>query len=146
MRKLFLGVWAVIIIVFGFGKIDAQCMCAFLPGSVRYTAHKAFKTSDVVFTGEIIEIQKGSVRDEEKIKFKVKSAWKKDVGETFVLKTYRRSCGFSVNVGDKYLVYAYKDGKAFTTGFCTRTKLLSKAAGDLKEFEENGEKPVRVYE
>ena len=146
MRKLFLGICVVIITVLGFSKINAQCDCAVVPGSRHYTPHEALKTSDVVFTGEIIEIQKGSVLNEEKIKFKIESVWKIDVGETFILRTYKRSCGFSGKVGDKYLIYAYKDKKTFTTNFCTRTKSLGNASKDLKEFEEKGEKPIKTYE
>ena len=85
MRNLFLGVWLVTVIAFGFEKVNAQCKCATVPGSRSYTPSEALKTSNVVFTGEIIEIQKGSTSDEEKVKFKIESVWKKDVGETFTL-------------------------------------------------------------
>ena len=146
MRRLFLSFWIVIVVVFAFSEINAQCSCKILPGSRKYEPYEALKTSDVVFTGEIIEIQKGSVLNEEKIKFKIESVWKIDVGETFILRTYKRSCGFSGKVGDKYLIYAYKDKKTFTTNFCTRTKSLGNAAKDLKEFEEKGEKPIKIYE
>jgi hypothetical protein len=100
----------------------------------------------VVFTGEIVEVQQGSAPDEEKIKFKIKSIWKKNVGETFTLTTYRVSCGFFGKMGDEYLIYAYKRKEIFTTNGCTRTRLLQKATEDLKEFEEKGEKPVKIYE
>ncbi len=146
MRNLFLGTWVIIIVMFGFSNINAQCKCMVLPGSRDYTPHEALKTSDVVFIGEIVEIQKGSVPNEQKIKFKVKSVWKKDVGETFTLTTYRVSCGFFGKVGDKYLIYAYKRKETFTTNGCTRTRLLDKATEDLKEFEDKGEKPIKTYE
>jgi hypothetical protein len=146
MRKLFLGVWVVIVIVFGFSKINAQCDCAIVPGSRHYTPHEALKTSDLVFIGEVTKIQKGSETDEEKITFEIKSVWKKDVGETFTLKTYRSSCGFFGKVGDKFLMYAYKRKDIFTTNGCTRTRSLAKATKDLKEFEEKGEKPIKTYE
>ncbi len=146
MRKLFLFIWVVFVIIFEFGKINAQCQCAVVPGGDHYTPHKALKTSDIVFTGEIIEIQKGSTPNEEKVKFKIKSVWKLDVGETITLVTSRTSCGFFGNVWDKYLIYAYKYKDEFTTNGCTRTTSLEKATKDLKEFEEKGEKPIKTYE
>ncbi len=45
-------------------------------------------------------------------------------------------CGFHFEVGQSYLVYAYKNqatGK-LGTGICTRTQLLSKAAEDIEYF------------
>lgn len=147
MRKSFLSIWFVILFAFASNEINAQCSCQIVPGSRKSKPYEAFKTSDVVFIGEIIEIQKGSVLNEEKIKFKVESVWKIDVGENFTLRTYKRTCsGFSGKVGDKYLIYAYKDKKTFTTNFCTRTNFLGNASKDLEEFEEKGEKPIKSYE
>lgn len=131
----------------GVNELYAQCACKTLPGSRKYKPHEALKTSDVVFTGEIVEIQKGSTPIEENIKFRIKSVWKKDVGETIILRTYKRSCaGFTGKVGDKLLIYAYKDNKILTTNYCTRTRLLANATEDLREFEQKGENPIKVYE
>lgn len=141
-----MGICVVVIVAFGFSKINAQCDCAIVPGSRHYTPYEALKTSDVVFVGEITEIQKGSIPDEEKVTFKIKSVWKKDVGEAFTLKTYRESCGFFGEVGEKFLIYAYKYKDIFTTNGCTRTRSLENATKDLKEFEEKGEKPIKTYE
>lgn len=146
MKKLFLSVCVLTIIALGFIETNAQCKCATGPGSRYYTPSEALKTSDVVFTGEIIEIQKGSSDDEEKITFKVNSVWKKDVGETFTLITRKVSCGFFGKVGEKFLIYAYKYKETFTTNGCTRTRFLENADKDLEEFEEKGEKPVKKYE
>ncbi len=146
MRKLFLGICAVAIFALGFVETKAQCMCATVPGSSFYSPSKALETSDVVFTGKITEVQKGSSANEEKVTFKIKSVWKKDVGEKFTLTTHRDSCGFFGKVGDEYLVYAYKRKETFTTNGCTRTNSLENAGEDLKEFEEKGEKPIKIYE
>lgn len=133
------------VLSFGFGEVNAQCKCATLPGSRFYSASEALKTSDIVFTGEIVEIVNESSSKEEKITFKIESVWKRDVGETLTLTTYRQSCGFFGEVGDKYLIFAYKREETFTTHMCTRTKSLDDAADDLKEFETSGEKPVKIY-
>jgi hypothetical protein len=146
MRRLFLSICVLTIISLGFVKTNAQWMCATVPGSIRYTPSKALETSDVVFTGEIIEVQKGSSADVEKVTFKVKSAWKKEVGETFTLTTYRVSCGFFGEVGEKYLIYVYKRKETFNTNGCTRTRFLGDADKDLKELKEKGEKPIKIHE
>ena len=145
MRKIILAVGFIGVLVFGAQEALCQCTCAFIPGSVRFPVHKAFKTSDIVFTGEIVAVKKGAAPDEYQVEFKIKSVWRKDVGESIILRTYRDSCGFFGEKGEEYLVYAYVDEGAFTTSGCTRTKPLEKAAADLKEFEEKGEKPIKVY-
>jgi hypothetical protein len=145
MRVVFLLVSMVAVFAFGIGEVNAQCRCAVLPGSRYYSSSEALKTSDIVFTGEIVEIVNESSSDEEKITFKVESVWKRDVGETFTLTTYRQSCGFFGEVGEKYLIYAYKRKETFTTNGCTRSRFLDDAAEDLKEFETSGEKPVKIY-
>jgi hypothetical protein len=146
MRKMLLGAWFIGVFIFSAHEVVCQCKCAHVPGSTYLTAHEALKTSDVVFTGEIVEVKKGASADEYGVNFKIKSVWKKDVGESVVLRTYRVSCGFFGEEGDKYLVYAYVREGALTTNGCTRTTPLAKASADLKEFEEKGEKPIKVYD
>ncbi len=147
MRKITLGIWFIIILIIGAREAACQCTCNPRSPGYRYlTAHEALKTSDIVFTGEIVELKKGEAPDEYEVKFKIKSVWKKDVGESVLLRTYRVSCGFFGEKGEEYLVYAYVREGMLTTHGCTRTALLAKAAEDLKEFKEKGEKPVKVYE
>lgn len=146
MRKLILGVCFISIFVLGIREVACQCMCAPVPGSRLLTAHEAFKTAEVVFTGEVVESKKGTLPDEYEVRFKLKRVWKKDVGESVVLRTFRHSCGFFGEEGEEFLVYAYTYQDMLTTNGCTRTKYLSEAVADLKEFEEKGEKPIRDYE
>lgn len=134
------------VLIFGEREIAGQCTCAYLPGSKYLSAHEALKTSDVVFTGKIVEVMKGASRDEYDVKFKIDSVWKKDVGESVVLRTHRGACGFFGKKGGEYLIYAYVRKGKLTTHGCTRTRYLADAGEDLKEFEEKGEQPVRVYE
>jgi hypothetical protein len=146
MRKIILVIGFISVFILGAQEALCQCECAFIPGSVRLSAHEAFKTAEVVFTGEIVEVNKVASSNEYDVKFKVKSVWKKDVGEVVVLRTSRESCGFFGEKGDKYLVYAYTRKDMLTTNGCTRTTKLAEASEDLKEFEEKGEKPINNYE
>ena len=146
MSKIILAAGFISAFIFGANEAISQCKCAFVPGSYRLPAHEALKSSDVVFTGEIVEVKKGVSANQYDVKFKIQIAWKKDVGETIVLRTYKVSCGFFGEKGEQYLVYAYMRDGMLTTNGCTRTEKLDKASADLKEFEEKGEKPVKQYE
>jgi hypothetical protein len=146
MRRMILAVGFISVFLLGAHEAVSQCTCAMGPGSVRLSAHEAFKTSEVVFTGEVIEVKEGASVNEYEVTFKVQTVWKKDVGEAVVLRTYRGSCGFFGEKGDEYLIYAYTSDGMLTTDGCTRTKGLARASADLKEFEEKGEKPVKTYD
>lgn len=146
MSKIILAAGFISTFIFGANEAISQCMCAYLPGGYRLPAHEALKSSDVVFTGEIVEVKKGVSSNQYDVKFKIQIAWKKDVGETIVLRTYKESCGFFGEKGEQYLVYAYMRDGMLTTNGCTRTEKLDEASADLKEFEEKGEKPVKQYE
>lgn len=104
-----------------------------------------------MFVGRIIQIEK-TARDKktdsyfEIVKFEVKQAWKRDL-ETFVTITNRiQGCLNGFEEREEWLVYAYekRDGTLGTCCRCSRTRLLSKAAEDLKEFDEKGEKPTKI--
>jgi hypothetical protein len=41
-------------------------------------------------------------------------------------------------------VYAFADNNRLRIDYCSRTRLLARAATDLKEFEEKGEKPLTI--
>jgi hypothetical protein len=47
-------------------------------------------------------------------------------------------CGYAFKLGERYVVYAYraKDGSRLGTGICSRTRLASQAAEDLRYFEQ----------
>ncbi len=58
-------------------------------------------------------------------------------------------CGYNFQKGLKYLVYAYKDSQtgALSTGICTRTQLLEKAAEDVAYFKslKTAKPEARIY-
>ena len=146
MRKIIFCGWVVGLLIFAVGESAGQCTCAPVPGSRDLPAYEALRTADVVFTGEIVDVEKGAAAQEYKVKFKIRSVWKKDIGESVVLQAFRVSCGFYGEKAEEYLIYAYVREEMLTTNGCTRTQLLATADEDLKEFEEKGAKPVKVYE
>ena len=87
MSRIILAAGFISAFIFGANKAISQCMCAHVPGSDRLPAHEALKSSDIVFTGEIVEVKEGASSNQYEVKFKIQTAWKKDVGETIVLRT-----------------------------------------------------------
>jgi len=134
---------------FGASETFAQCSCVAERRDI--TPHKEFKLADAVFIGKVIEI-KNTARDKdigsyvETVKFEVKKTWKQDLDHFVIIQNKIRGCinGFEEN--EEWLVYAYKmqDGALGTYCCCSRTRLFSKAAEDLKEFEANGEQPTNI--
>ena len=146
MRRIILGVVAITTCFLGAGEIYAQCSC------IKHyaSAYEEFKDSDAVFVGEVIGIRKANaVKDTESyefnVKFKVRTAWKTDSTETVTLRN-TASHRSEFKEGESYLVYARVRNNKLSAfvGCCSRTRLLSKAADDLEEFENKGEKQKNI--
>jgi len=127
----------------------AQCACA--QEYINITPHKEFNLAHAVFIGKVIEIKK-TVPDKdtgsyiETVKFELKKAWKRD-SESFVIITNKiQGCANGFDENEEWLVYAYKmqDGTLVTGCCCSRTKLLTEAAEDLKEFKAKGAQPAKI--
>ncbi len=148
MRKIIFSILLLNLFCFAASSALAQCAC--VTERKNITAYNELKLADAVFVGTVLEIKK-SARDAnndyvETVKFEVKNAWKRDL-ETII--TVRNNVTFCFNGFDEkeeWLIYAYDNGDDTFRTFCccSRTKLLAKAAEDLKEFEEKGEKPTNV--
>jgi hypothetical protein len=114
---------------------------------------QSFWQADAVFSGDVVsfeELNTNRLFQRRVARIRVERAWRGQVQGTVEVRTGAGGgdCGYSFRPGRKYLVYAYKtqDGK-LTTGICSPTKLLDKAAADLAYFEE-AEKPStggRIY-
>jgi hypothetical protein len=149
MKKVIFNLCLIAWLGFGASEIFAQCACQ--PVYRDITAQKELKLADVVFTGQVIEFKK-LARDKsadryiETIKFEVKQAWKQDLGEFITITNEIQGCRNGFGETEDWLVYAYKnqDGTFRTHCCCTRTRLLVKAAEDLKAFETQGEQPKKV--
>ncbi|HEX5706242.1 MAG TPA: hypothetical protein VFX96_03030 [Pyrinomonadaceae bacterium] len=135
------------------------CSCL-APGPPREEAERA----RAVFAGEVVEViapagegaekksdkgeadcaresewqSAGSGRDEVRVRFKVKLAWKNVTSGEVVVTTPASSaaCGYSFRKGEAYVVYAYggDEGRELSTGLCSRTRPLSAADEDLREL------------
>jgi hypothetical protein len=156
MRSIIIGILLVSTIIFGNSTAYSQC------GSCIYdyfSVYDEFKGSNAVFSGKVVEIKKVEESKntdtttntdyyEFKVKFKVETAWKTDLPETItIINTDSKNSHFKL--GESYLVYAYVlhyDNKNLRAhiGCCTRTKLLSEAEEDLREFKNKGEKPTNI--
>ncbi len=149
MRTAILIILFVSSLCFGTSEVFAQCSC--LPSLKNLTAHKEFKLADVVFVGEVVKIKR-TVRDKktdrytEIVTFKVKSTWKQNLEEFVIITNEISGCINGFGEKEEWLVYAYKEQniKFHTRCCCSRTKPLSKADEDLKEFEVKGEKLTTV--
>ena len=116
---------------------SAQCTCA----KPHITALEEFQDATVVFTGEITDIQKSAPdaqhRYYETAKIAVDRVWKENIDSIVTIKNYVYGCAQGWNVGDKYLVYAYRneDKVTYSTGCCcSRTGMLGKAEKDITDF------------
>jgi hypothetical protein len=114
---------------------------------------QSFWQADAVFSGEVVSFEKldpNQLFSRRVARIRVERAWRGRVQGTVEVRTGAGGgdCGYSFRRGQMYLVYAYKtqDG-SLTTGICSPTKLLDKAAADLAYFIE-AEKPSsggRIY-
>jgi len=126
-----------LLICVGYLATNAQCSCT-NPG---ITALEEYAAATVVFSGEIIDIQKSEPdknnRYYETIKIAVDRAWKKNVDSIVAVKNYVYGCVQGWVIGDKYLVYGHlnDDNLTYSTGCCcSRTGRLEKAEKDIFEF------------
>lgn len=148
MKRFLPFIFFVGLLCFGVGEVFAQCAC--LQSRKDITASKELKLADVVFVGEVIEIRQ-TIPDKqnrytETVTFKVKTAWKQEVEEFITITNEIYGCINGFDEKEEWLVYAYKsqNNKFRTACCCSRTKPLSKATEDLKEFEQNGDKATHV--
>lgn len=111
------------------------CSCAFGGAGVC----QAYWETPAVFSGRVVEIEDiGGGGSEvafltKKVRFAVIDAYRGVSGETIEVRTGRGGgdCGYSFELNESYLVYAWKNGGNLSTGICSRTKRLSDAAEDL---------------
>jgi hypothetical protein len=125
----------------------SACSCMWLPGSQQEHARRALAQSSAVFSGEVIDVEKG-YRSSSVI-FRVSEVWKGKQRDTRTMKSSMGkrmgdSCAYGFEEGQEYLVYAYWGNvgspprPALTADGCTETKPLSEASADLEALG-NGE-------
>lgn len=121
------------------------CSCAMPPGDQKERAERALSSSEAVFAGKVVEIDRPSgpimsSGDFETDTFRVSESWKGPERATLEVKTpvAGMSCGYPFKEGQEYLVYA-SGGRDLEVSLCSETKPLSKAGADLAVLG-NGEK------
>jgi hypothetical protein len=116
-----------VIFLFASAENSFACSCLISSKSVKKQVKKAYKDSNAIFSGEVIEIRDDVEEGMILVKLKVAEFWKGDLQEEITITTYREStmCGFIFEVGKKYLVYAYGLKDNFTTNNCSRTTSFS---------------------
>lgn len=109
------------------------CSCA-MPG----TPAEELARSEAVLAGRVVglNVPQGAVigtGDPVHVVFEVERVWKGPAYHSLVIVTARSevSCGYSFEVGQEYLVYAYAAESELHTSICSRTALLAAAGEDL---------------
>jgi len=125
----------------------SACSCAILGNSPEERAEIALKESTAVFSGEVLDVEKGPLTrmlgfriPSSRVTLRISEVWKGPQRETLEVSTPRdgASCGYSFSEGRKYLVYAYGKEEHFQTDLCSETKPLSEASAHLEALG-NGE-------
>ena len=147
-----LGVLAsVVLAVLGFVFLIPDCAfactCAMPSGSQKEIAKDALAGSEAVFSGEVVDFEKGAdstmFGPTETVSFRVSEVWKGPQRETLEVSTPTQgsACGYAFKEGQEYLVYAYTGKQGFETDLCSSNKPLAKAEADLALLGNGGEKP-----
>ena len=120
--------------------------CAYACSCAPFSIQRAISSSDAVFSGEVVDLQKGTsaIRwfgTSDTATLRVSEVWKGTDQGTLEVSTPSQgsACGYAFKEGQEYLVYAY--GKQdLKVDACGATAVLSEAGEDLAVLG-NGEKP-----
>lgn len=108
------------------------CSCALLDTSKKLEQSSAVFQGKVVSRGGTQKFQHGVLR---KYSLEIDQAWKGVDTKKLTLYSYdgaSASCGYSFDVNQTYLVYAYMGEGRLQTNLCSGNQLLSSAGEDLK--------------
>jgi hypothetical protein len=112
------------------------CSCVANLKPLKQQVTDAYKNSIAIFSGEVLSV---TPTDEftVTVKIKIEKSWKGRFSKEIILTTGKDSamCGYSFEIGNKYLVYAYGPKNKLTTGLCSRTGVLSQSE-DLKYLDQ----------
>jgi Carboxypeptidase regulatory-like domain len=138
MRRLFISTFAVALLTLSAGEALA-CSCA---GTL--TPCQAYGEASAVFVGTVIDsrtttIKRGNYDSQRRaVRLSVDSPFRGVEGAEVEVQTGLGGgdCGFRFVQTQQYLVYAYEHEGKLSTGICTRTRPISKAAEDLHYIQE----------
>lgn len=120
------------------------CVCVLdpdpTPAKIRAARLDAFEKATAVFSGEVVSLDRLTVR------FRADKIWKGgEAGEIVMLTGTREnsdgtvtssSCDYGFKKGERYLVYAYGPRGELKTHSCSRTALLKHAEGEMEGLDE----------
>ncbi|KAI9019918.1 hypothetical protein DFJ74DRAFT_674903 [Hyaloraphidium curvatum] len=108
--------------------VPSSTACSCIPTPPAYDA---LALSDAVFAGRVISVN--STETGKRVLLAVREAWKGVARSKVQVRTAPHSamCGFTFDVGRKYLVYARKSDGVLEAGLCSRTSDFWYAADDL---------------
>jgi hypothetical protein len=92
--------------------------------SLSQKVKKSYREAAAVFYGEVTEITQKPENSYVTVKLKVEKSWKNQAGREVVIQTGRGGggdCGYRFEIGNKYLVYAYRSESILETNICLRT-------------------------
>ena len=108
--------------------INSAARCMIQPKSVE----DAFKKSDAVFVGEVIEVEDaGSLRE---ARFRVEQSWKGVETKEVIVFATRTAESPRYQGKGQYLVFATLQNGKLITGNCSRTKKIEQAQEDLQQL------------
>jgi hypothetical protein len=126
------------------------CSCADMFKSVEKKVENAYKESDLILTGKIIDkkVRQSTLyhRSDDLVTYTVEitKRIKGDLKSAKVsITSYRGSeyCGFIFEIGKEYLIYSYENNNEYFTDLCTETKTMDSASElelkTLKSIAEN---------
>jgi hypothetical protein len=106
----------------------SACSCLRSLEPVKKQVQRAFTDSTAIFSGEVLEISE-SAADENSllVKLKVATSWKGKLNREVTITTAENSamCGYTFEVGKKYLVYANGAEGSLMVSSCSRTTNMS---------------------
>jgi len=117
---------------------DARCAWACSCASPSATPIEARDGGAAVFAGRVTDVNTPDPNSytlfrSMAVTFAVSHVWKGNVGSSIVIGTSRdgASCGYTFDIGQEYLIYAFEYEGQLVTGICERTRLLADAQTDL---------------
>ena len=115
----------VLILFFSFNTREVSaCDCIILTSdNLRKLVEIAYKGSEAVFLGEVVEINKSPGSNIVKVRFRIEKSWKNILQKEMLFTTGDDdgSCGYKFEVEKKYLVYVNGKMNDLEISICSRT-------------------------
>lgn len=141
MKKIILGLFVLVSLVFSSPELVSACSCA--PSD---SPQESLEKVDAVFVGKVVNIEQkessldkiglGGDPDSVEVQMSATKAWKGVNQKSIKLTTPQSSasCGFNFEKDKEYIVYAKNREGSLNVSLCSRTSLVENAKEDLEEL------------